>query len=136
VSIIPVLIGERAEIRLLHKTQRIARLEELGFSQKSFDAITQASQAAKGASSRHRPIRKRQNNDRLRRNKCYRDTRGNVSSTVEDPVEYKLPYASQVQLPSDRSFNFADALRAILRQNPNVILIGEIRDAETGIVAF
>jgi type II secretory ATPase GspE/PulE/Tfp pilus assembly ATPase PilB-like protein len=55
--------------------------------------------------------------------------------TVEDPVEYRLPFASQVTLPADKSFNSIDALRAILRQNPNVILIGEIRDAETGIVA-
>jgi type II secretory ATPase GspE/PulE/Tfp pilus assembly ATPase PilB-like protein len=55
--------------------------------------------------------------------------------TVEDPVEYRLPFASQVHLPPDKSFNFIDALRAILRQNPNVIMIGEIRDAETGIVA-
>ena len=55
--------------------------------------------------------------------------------TVENPIEYKLDYASQVPASADKSFTFVDALRAILRQNPNVIMLGEIRDAETGVVA-
>ena len=55
--------------------------------------------------------------------------------TVEDPVEYQLELINQVQAERNREFNFATALRAILRQDPDVIMIGEIRDAETAEVA-
>ncbi|MBI4499933.1 MAG: Flp pilus assembly complex ATPase component TadA, partial [Gemmatimonadetes bacterium] len=55
--------------------------------------------------------------------------------TVEDPVEYELPGATQIQVEPRRGVTFASALRAILRQDPDVILIGEIRDLETGEIA-
>ena len=133
-SIIPVLNGERAEIRLLHKTQRIARLEELGFSPKSFDAITHLLKQPKGLLLVTGPSGSGKTTTVYAATNAI-ETPEKCVITVEDPVEYRLQYASQVQLPADRSFNFADALRVILRQNPNVILIGEIRDAETGVVA-
>jgi len=133
-SLIPVLNGERAEIRLLHKTQRIARLEELGFSPKSYDAITHLLKQPKGLLLVTGPSGSGKTTTVYAATNAI-ETPEKCVITVEDPVEYRLAYASQVQLPADRSFNFADALRAILRQNPNIILIGEIRDAETGIVA-
>jgi type IV pilus assembly protein PilB len=55
--------------------------------------------------------------------------------SVEDPVEYQLPGVNQVQVNPKRGLTFASALRAILRQDPNVILVGEIRDQETGMIA-
>jgi type IV pilus assembly protein PilB len=133
-SLIPVLNGERAEIRLLHKSQRIARLEELGFSQRSYEAITHLLKQPKGLLLVTGPSGSGKSTTVYAATNAI-ETPEKCVITVEDPVEYRLQYASQVQLPADRSFNFADALRAILRQNPNVILIGEIRDAETGIVA-
>jgi type II secretory ATPase GspE/PulE/Tfp pilus assembly ATPase PilB-like protein len=134
VCLIPVLSGERAEVRLLRKTQRIGRLEELGYSRVSMDQIKELLLSPKGlilftgpgGSGKTTSVYAAANTV---------ETPEKCVITVEDPVEYRLPFASQVQLPADRSFNFADALRAILRQNPNVILIGEIRDVETGIVA-
>jgi type IV pilus assembly protein PilB len=60
---------------------------------------------------------------------------GRNITTVENPVEYKLPLVNQVQVVSERGLTFASALRAILRQDPNVVLIGEIRDSETGTIA-
>jgi len=133
-SLIPVLSGERAVVRLLRKTKRIANLEELGFSPGTLKKIREILHRPKGlilftgaSGSGKTTSAYAATNSVETEDKCV--------ITVEDPVEYRLPYASQVQLPSDRSFNFADALRAILRQDPNVILIGEIRDAETGIVA-
>ncbi|MBI3110179.1 MAG: type II/IV secretion system protein [Ignavibacteriales bacterium] len=133
-SLIPVLAGERAVIRILRKATQIAKLEELGFSKANLDQIKILLRQPKGlllvtgtSSSGKSTTIYAATNAVQTAEKCV--------ITVEDPVEYRLPYASQVQLPSDRSFNFADALRAILRQNPNVILIGEIRDAETAVVA-
>jgi type IV pilus assembly protein PilB len=55
--------------------------------------------------------------------------------TVEDPVEYRLPNINQVQTNAKAGLTFANALRSILRQDPDIVLIGEIRDRETGIIA-
>jgi len=133
-SLIPVLNGERAEIRLLRKTQRVARLEELGFSASILKNIHDVLQQPKGLILFTGPSGSGKSTSAYAAVNAIESAEKCII-TVEDPVEYRLPYASQVQLPADRSFNFADALRAILRQNPNVILIGEIRDAETGSVA-
>jgi type II secretory ATPase GspE/PulE/Tfp pilus assembly ATPase PilB-like protein len=133
-SIIPVLSGERAVIRLLRKTQRIAQLDELGFSIVALERIRDLLRQPKGLLLFTGPSGSGKTTSAYAAANAV-ETPEKCIITVEDPVEYRLPYASQVQLPSDRSFNFADALRAILRQNPNVILIGEIRDAETGMVA-
>jgi type II secretory ATPase GspE/PulE/Tfp pilus assembly ATPase PilB-like protein len=58
-----------------------------------------------------------------------------VVMTVENPVEYRLEFAGQVQVDVDSKLDFANAIRAIMRQNPDVIMLGEIRDAETGVAA-
>ena len=134
VSIIPVLNGERAVVRILRKTSQIARVEELGLSLYNLEQIRILLRQPKGLFLVTGPSGSGKTTTIYAALNAVESPEKCVI-TVEDPVEYRLPYASQVQLPSDRSFNFADALRAILRQNPNVILIGEIRDAETGIVA-
>jgi type II secretory ATPase GspE/PulE/Tfp pilus assembly ATPase PilB-like protein len=134
VSLIPVLSGERAEVRLLRKTKKIARLEELGYGLRALEQIYRVLQAPKGLILFTGPSGSGKTTSVYAAANAV-ETPEKCVITVEDPVEYRLPFASQVQLPTDRSFNFADALRAILRQNPNVILIGEIRDAETGVVA-
>ena len=56
-------------------------------------------------------------------------------TTVEDPVEYQIPGINQVQMHDDIGLNFTASLRSILRQDPDVLLIGEIRDAETADIA-
>ena len=134
VNVIPVLSGERCVVRLLRKTASISRIEDLGFSKENLDRLRGLLRSPRGlllitgpsgsgkSTTVYAALNHVQNSE-----KCV--------ITVEDPVEYRLPYASQVHLPPDKSFNFIDALRAILRQNPNVIMIGEIRDAETGVVA-
>jgi type II secretory ATPase GspE/PulE/Tfp pilus assembly ATPase PilB-like protein len=134
VNIIPVLSGERCLVRLLRKTASISRIEELGFSRENLDRLRVLLRSPRGlvlitgpsGSGKSTTVYAAVN---------YVASPEKCVITVEDPVEYRLPYASQVHLPPDKSFNFIDALRAILRQNPNIIMIGEIRDAETGIVA-
>jgi general secretion pathway protein E len=56
-------------------------------------------------------------------------------STVEDPVEFNLPMVSQTQINPAQGFNYAVALRSIMRQDPEVVMVGEIRDAETAAIA-
>ena len=134
VNVIPVLSGERCLVRLLHKTASISRIEELGFSKENLERLRVLLRSPRGlvlitgpsGSGKSTTVYAAVN---------YVASPEKCVITVEDPVEYRLPYASQVHLPPDKSFNFIDALRAILRQNPNIIMIGEIRDAETGIVA-
>jgi type IV pilus assembly protein PilB len=134
VNVIPVLSGERCLVRLLRKTASISRIEELGFSKENLERLRVLLRSPRGlvlitgpsGSGKSTTVYAALN---------YVASPEKCVITVEDPVEYRLPYASQVHLPPDKSFNFIDALRAILRQNPNIIMIGEIRDAETGIVA-
>jgi len=134
VNVIPVLSGERCLVRLLRKTASISRIEDLGFSKENLDRLRGLLRSPRGlllitgpsGSGKSTTVYAALNHVNSPE-KCV--------ITVEDPVEYRLPYASQVHLPPDKSFNFLDALRAILRQNPNIIMIGEIRDAETGVVA-
>ncbi|MCX7984699.1 MAG: GspE/PulE family protein, partial [Bacteroidetes bacterium] len=134
INTIPVLAGERGLIRVLRKAIGIAKLDELGFSTESYERIVHLLRSPRGLFLITGPSGSGKTttvyalvNQLNTPEKCI--------ITVEDPVEYRLPFASQVHLPPDKSFNFIDALRAILRQNPNVIMIGEIRDAETGVVA-
>ena len=134
VNVIPVLAGERCLVRLLRKTASISRIEDLGFSKENLDRLRALLRSPRGLVLITGPSGSGKSttvyacvNQVASPEKCV--------ITVEDPVEYRLPFASQVHLPPDKSFNFIDALRAILRQNPNIIMIGEIRDAETGIVA-
>ena len=134
VNVIPVLSGERCLVRLLRKTSSISRIEDLGYSKENLDRLRGLLRSPRGlllitgpsGSGKSTTVYAALNHVHSPE-KCV--------ITVEDPVEYRLPYASQVHLPPDKSFNFIDALRAILRQNPNIIMIGEIRDAETGVVA-
>lgn len=134
VNVLPVITGERCLIRIWHKATSIARIEEIGFSKENLDRFRALLRFPRGlllvtgpaASGKSTTVYAAVN---------YIHTPEKSVITLEDPVEFRLPFASQVHLPPDKSFNFADGLRAILRQNPNIIVVGEIRDAETAIVA-
>ncbi|MFH0988985.1 MAG: ATPase, T2SS/T4P/T4SS family [bacterium] len=134
ISTIPVLNGERALLRILKKTTQVQQLEELGFTDVILERIRTLLRQPKGLLLVTGPSGSGKTTTVYAATNAV-ETPEKCIITVEDPVEYRLPFASQVQLPADKSFNFVDALRAILRQNPNAILIGEIRDAETGTVA-
>ena len=134
VNVIPVLSGERCLVRLLRKTASISRIEDLGFSKENLERLRVLLRNPRGLLLITGPSGSGKTTT-VYASVNYVASPEKCVITVEDPVEYRLPFASQVHLPPDKSFNFIDALRAILRQNPNVIMVGEIRDAETGIVA-
>ncbi len=135
VSTLPSAHGERAVLRLLDKGEAKFRLEGLGMSGDVLTQVQPPDQAAARHHARHRPDRLGQDDDALRLAGRL-DTAGTNVLTVEDPVEYELPGIGQTQVNTKIDLTFAKALRAILRQDPDVIMIGEIRDFETAQIAI
>jgi type II secretory ATPase GspE/PulE/Tfp pilus assembly ATPase PilB-like protein len=134
VSTVPVMHGERVALRILHKNTTIANIEELGFSPINLGKFRNLLKRSNGLLLVSGPSSSGKSTTVYAAVKDIQSIEKNVF-TVENPIEYKLDLASQVPASGDKSFTFVDALRAILRQNPNIIMLGEIRDAETGIVA-
>ena len=134
ISTVPVLYGERVALRILQKNARVANIEELGFSKENLLKVRSLLHRPTGLFLVTGPSASGKSTTVYASVNDTQSAEKNII-TVENPVEYKLDFASQVPTGIDKSFTFADALRAILRQNPNIIMLGEIRDAETGIVA-
>lgn len=134
VSSLPIVYGEKIVIRLLDYSDTLSKLEALGFSdtnlQKIMKAITKPNgiilvtgATGTGKSTTVYAILQ------------YLNTISRNIITVEDPVEMKIAGINQVQVMSEIGLTFASALRSILRQDPDVIMIGEIRDNETARIA-
>jgi len=134
ISTVPVMYGERVALRILQKNARVAHIEELGFSQENLEKIRKLLKRPSGLFLVSGPSSSGKSTTVYAAVNDIQSPEKNII-TVENPIEYKLEFASQVPTSSDKSFTFVDALKAILRQNPNIIMVGEIRDAETGIVA-
>ena len=134
VSCLPTSRGEKIVIRILDYTMSLTGIEQLGFSQKNYEKVIKminvpngiilvTGATGTGKSTTVYSILQRLNKE---------DT--NII-TVEDPIEMDIEGINQVQTNSDIGLTFANALRSILRQDPNIIMIGEIRDTETAKIA-
>jgi len=134
VSTIPVVFGEKVVLRLLDKSKGLISLEQLGFLpaqlnqfesiiSKSYGIILLTGPTGSGKTTTLYAALNRVNS----KNK-------NII-TVEDPVEYKLDRINQIQVKPKINLIFANALRSILRQDPDIIMVGEIRDTETAQIA-
>ncbi len=134
VSNIPTILGERITIRILKKSARVVNIHELGFGPENLTKVRYLLRRPRGLIVVAGPAGSGKSTTLYASVNELRAAQKNVL-TVENPVEYRLEFASQVQVDSEQKLDFAGALRAILRQNPDVILVGEIRDAETGNVA-
>src|ERR1041385_2112213 len=132
VSTIPVITGERIALRLLHKTARVKQVEELGFSKENHEKFRTLLRQPAGLLLVTGPSGSGKSTTIYAALNDIQSPEKNIL-TVENPVEYRFDFASQVQTSADKSFTFADAMRSILRQVPNIIMLGEIRDAESGI---
>ncbi len=135
VSVLPTTYGEKIVMRLLRKSGGVPTLTELGIrgtAQKELEAaisrphgiIIVCGPTGSGKTTTLYAVLSRINT-----------TKVNIS-TLEDPVEYQIPGANQVQINPDVGLTFASGLRAFLRQDPNIILVGEIRDKETTDLAI
>jgi type IV pilus assembly protein PilB len=134
VSVLPTYWGEKVVCRLLDNRRAVQSLDALGFEPKQRDAFLRMVRAPYGLVLVTGPTGSGKSTTLYAALNAVRDPEINVVS-VEDPVEYQIGGINQVQVAPKRGLTFASALRSILRQDPDVILVGEVRDRETGILA-
>ncbi len=134
VSTVPTLFGEKIVMRLLDKENLRLDMTKLGFEQESLDKFAKAILRPYGMVLVTGPTGSGKTNT-LYSSVARLNTPETNIMTAEDPVEFQLAGINQVQMKEQIGLNFASALRAFLRQDPNIILVGEIRDFETAEIA-
>lgn len=130
VSTLPISEGEKVVMRILSESNKALSLEELGYWGKSLDVINDAISQPHGMVLVTGPTGSGKSTSLFSALSILNKPSVNIS-TVEDPVEYKIPGANQTQVNPQAGMTFANGLRALLRQDPNIIMVGEIRDTET-----
>jgi len=135
VSIIPTIYGEKVVLRLLNKTSSLLSLEELGFDKYSMEIFTRAIMKPYGMILMTGPTGSGKSTTLYAALSRLNTPEVNIM-TAEDPVEYNISGVNQVHMKEDIGLNFATALRSFLRQDPDIIMVGEIRDFETAEVAI
>jgi type IV pilus assembly protein PilB len=134
-STLPTHHGERVVMRLLDRSVNALKLEQLGFSEQGLAAIRELIRKPYGIILVTGPTGSGKTTTLYSCLSVVRNPEINII-TVEDPIEYELEGASQSAVNVKAGLTFAAQLRAILRQDPDVILVGEIRDQETADIAF
>ncbi|MBI3312489.1 MAG: Flp pilus assembly complex ATPase component TadA [Candidatus Omnitrophica bacterium] len=134
VSVIPTYYGEKICLRILDKNQVVLDIGKMGFETEPLEKLKTAIQRPHGMVLITGPTGSGKTTTMYALLKQVDRPEKNLV-TVEDPVEYDLPGVNQVAIRPDIGLTFAAALRSILRQDPNVIMVGEIRDAETAQIA-
>ncbi|MFB3852969.1 MAG: type IV-A pilus assembly ATPase PilB [Vicinamibacterales bacterium] len=134
VSCLPTLFGEKIVLRLLDREKLMLDMTKLGFEPESLCRFEEAIQKPWGMVLVTGPTGSGKTNT-LYSAISRINTPGTNIMTAEDPVEFNLPGINQVQIREGIGLNFAAALRSFLRQDPNIILVGEIRDFETAEIA-
>ena len=134
VSILPIADGEKAVLRLLSSRSRQYTLHDLGMSEADLAKLTRAFTKSYGAILCTGPTGSGKTTTIYAILKIINSREKNIT-TIEDPVEYRIRGANQIQVNPKTNLTFASGLRSILRQDPNVIFVGEIRDGETAGIA-
>lgn len=137
ISIFPTTRGEKVVVRIFDPRDRRFELNELGFEEEALAGLVRLLRHPNGLLLFTGPTGSGKTST-MYSCLCHIIQRNGTSvsiSTVEDPVEFNLPMVSQTQLNPAQGFTYAVALRSILRQDPQVIMVGEIRDAETAAIA-
>jgi len=130
IAISPVIWGEQVVIRLLDKTGNSFDLEEMGYAGRALRAIHKGILRPNGMVLTSGPTGSGKSTSLYALIKEIKDDAVNIV-TLEDPVEYKMNGVNQIQVNSDVGLTFASGLRSILRQDPDIVMVGEIRDSET-----
>jgi len=130
VSTLPIVDGEKIVMRILDESNQSVTLEELGYWGHSLEVIDQALTEPNGMILITGPTGSGKSTSLFSILTKLNTPDVNIS-TVEDPVEYKIPGVNQTQTNPKAGMTFASGLRALLRQDPNIIMVGEIRDTET-----
>ncbi|MBI3598922.1 MAG: Flp pilus assembly complex ATPase component TadA [Nitrospirae bacterium] len=135
VSIMPGVQGEKVTIQIMDQSKLGYDFDQLGFSTSDIRTIQQLLKKRKGLVLATGPTGTGKTTTLYRLIKDFK-AKGNSVTTIEDPVEYSVDGINQIQVDSDGGMGYAATLKALLRQDPNVILIGEIRDLETAEIAL
>jgi type IV pilus assembly protein PilB len=134
VSVLPTLWGEKIVMRLLDKSKLMLDMTKLGFEPHSLERFKNAISKPYGIVLVTGPTGSGKTNTLYSAIAALNKSDTNIM-TAEDPVEFNLPGINQVQIKDNIGLNFAAVLRSFLRQDPNIILVGEIRDYETAEIA-
>lgn len=134
IAISPVVWGEQVVIRLLDKTGASFKLEEMGYAGRALRTIRKGIHKPNGMILTSGPTGSGKSTSLYALIQEIKDDTVNIV-TLEDPVEYKMGGVNQIQVNSEVGLTFASGLRSILRQDPDVVMVGEIRDKETANLA-
>lgn len=134
VSTLPTYFGEKTVIRILKESSHGFTLEGLGFHGESLERIHEGMKQHSGIVLASGPTGSGKTTTLYTMLDILNTPEVNIS-TVEDPIEYQMPRINQTQVKSEIGMTFANGLRALLRQDPNIIMVGEIRDGETASLA-
>jgi len=132
---LPTVFGEKIVIRILDKTSVLLKLEDLGFADESYKQYEGGFRKPYGTVLVTGPTGSGKSTTLYATLNIINSVDKNII-TVEDPVEYRLPGVNQMQVNSKAGLTFSSALRSILRADPDVVLIGEVRDRETALIAM
>ncbi len=135
VASLPTIHGEKVVLRILDKSASLMSLEELGFSEEIMDVYSRSFHKPYGTIMVTGPTGSGKTTTLYATLNVLNSIRHNII-TVEDPVEYRLPLINQVQVHYKAGLTFAAALRSILRCDPDIVMIGEIRDPESAQIAI
>ncbi|TMK17557.1 MAG: type II secretion system protein GspE [Actinobacteria bacterium] len=135
VATLPTVHGEKVVIRVLDKSNALLRLEDLGFLENAYDRFSDSFRKPYGAILVTGPTGSGKSTTMYSTLNILNEESKNII-TVEDPVEYRLAGVNQMQVNPKAGLTFASALRSILRADPDIVLIGEIRDKETATIAI
>lgn len=138
VSLLPTNHGESVALRIARSSVRLPQLETLGFPPNILDTYKRILDLPQGVIFVAGATGSGKTTTLYGSLGYIKQTRGDMTriATIEDPVEYDVPLFSQTQVNTEQGFTFAQGLRSVLRQDPNVIMVGEIRDAETARTAI
>ena len=135
VSIIPVFDGEKVVMRLLVESGRVLSLEELGFQRSTLEIAKSNIKKPNGLILVTGPTGSGKTTTLYSIMHMLNTTEVNIA-TIEDPIEYRMPRINQSQVKPKIGFTFSTGLRSLVRQDPDIIMVGEIRDEETADMAI
>jgi general secretion pathway protein E len=135
VSSVPTIYGERIVLRLLDKSARLYDMEELGLEGQDTEIFRRLVDASHGIVLVTGPTGSGKTTSLYAALKKINTIEYNVM-TIEDPIEYHLPGISQIEVNNKKGLTFASGLRSIVRQDPDIIFVGEIRDLDTAAIAI
>ncbi len=135
ISSLPTVYGEKIVARVLHKSSHLLALDDFGFSPANLENIEQMLRLNQGLILVTGPTGSGKSTTLYAFLHHLNSPEKNIV-TVEDPVEYRLAGVNQVQVNPRANLTFATGLRTVLRQDPDIIMVGEIRDEETGEIAI